>query len=93
MTGSSPGYTLRVAASAARQMDRLPEKIAAAIVEFINAALVEQPRRVGHPLRRELEGLYSARRGAYRVIYEVDDATATVNVVRITHRADAYRPS
>ena len=33
-------------------------------------------RRVGHPLRRELEGLWSARRGVYRVDYEIDDGAA-----------------
>lgn len=55
-------------------------------------ALVEAPRRVGHPLRRELAGLWSARRGPYRVVYEVDDEAGTVNVLRVDHRADVYRP-
>ena len=34
----------------------------------------------------------SGRRGAYSVIYEVDDDNKVVNVVRIDHRATAYRP-
>jgi len=87
-----PRYKLLVAGPAARQLDRLPEKVAAAIVEFMLGALVDAPHRVGAPLRRELEGLRSARRGAYRIIYEIDDNTTTVSVLRIDHRATAYQP-
>ncbi len=85
-------WNLRVAASAERQLGRLPERIAAAVVEFMLGPLCENPRRVGHPLQRELAGLWSARRGAYRVVYELSDAERTVTVLRIDHRADVYRP-
>ena len=54
--------------------------------------LTEAPRRVGHPLERELAGLRSARRGAYRIVYELDEVEKAVNVVRIDHRSDVYRP-
>jgi mRNA-degrading endonuclease RelE of RelBE toxin-antitoxin system len=37
-------------------------------VEFMIGPLCDKPRRVGHPLQRELAGLWSARRGAYRVV-------------------------
>ena len=85
-------WELRVAASAERQLGRLPERIAAAVVEFMVGPLCENPRRVSHPLHRELTGLWSARRGAYRVIYEIDDEQRTVTALRIDHRADVYRP-
>jgi mRNA-degrading endonuclease RelE of RelBE toxin-antitoxin system len=85
-------WALRVAASAERQLGRLPARIAAAVVEFVLGPLCENPRRVGHPLQRELAGLWSARRGAYRVIYEIDDDTHLVTVLRIDHRSDVYRP-
>ncbi len=84
-------FELRVAASAERQLGRLPERIAAAVVEFMLGPLCENPRRVGHPLQRELAGLWSARRGAYRVVYEIDDAEQRVTVLRIDHRSDVYR--
>jgi mRNA-degrading endonuclease RelE of RelBE toxin-antitoxin system len=71
---------------------RLPQRAAEAIVEFMLGPLTENPRRVGHPLRRDLEGLHSARRGAYRVGYEIVDETSEIRVVRIDHRADLYRP-
>jgi len=89
---SDDAWTLRAAASAERQLARLPERIAAAVVEFLLGPLVENPRRVGHPLQRELAGLWSARRGAYRVVYEIDDEDRIVDVLRIEHRSDVYRP-
>lgn len=85
-------YELVLAASAERALGRLPESVAAAIVEFMLGALREAPRRVGHPLQRELAGLWAARRGPYRVVYEIDDDHQLVSVLRIDHRADIYRP-
>jgi mRNA interferase RelE/StbE len=89
---TEPLWALRVAASAERQLSRFPERVAAAVVQFMIGPLCENPRRVGHPLQRELAGLWSARRGAYRVVYEIDDTASTVTVLRIDHRSDVYRP-
>ncbi len=74
--------------TAKRALTRLPEKAAAAAVEFTYGALAENPHRVGKPLRRELEGLHSARRGDFRIIYRITDV---VTIVAIDHRADIYR--
>jgi mRNA interferase RelE/StbE len=85
-------FELRLAASAERTLARLPARVAAAIVEFMVGPLVRDPRTVGKPLVRELSGLWSARRGPYRIVYEIDDSANTVRVLRIEHRADVYRP-
>jgi len=85
-------YRLVVTTTAERSLARLSEGVAAAIVEFMLGSLTEAPRRIGHPLQRELAGLWAARRGPYRVVYEIDDETTVVAVVRIDHRADVYRP-
>ena len=88
----SEPYDIQVAAGVARAIhEKLPEGVAAAVVEFITGSLIAAPRRVGKPLRRELAGLYSARRGTFRVFYRIDDAEHLVTVVRVEHRADAYR--
>ena len=89
---TTEAWRLSIAASVERSLDRLPPKIATATVEFMLGPLVEAPRRVGHPLQRELTGLWSARRGAYQIVYELNEADLVVNVVRIDHRADVYRP-
>ncbi len=62
------------------------------MLDFILGALVDNPHRVGKLLRGELAGLHSARVGAYRVVYEVDQARHVIRVVYIDHRADVYRP-
>ena len=85
-------YDIGWTATAKRSLGKLPEKIAHAVIEFGYGPLAESPRRVGKPLRLELAGLYSARRGDFRVIYQVDDDANRVDIVAIEHRADAYRP-
>jgi len=72
--------------------ERLPEVVAAAVIEFLTTALVRQPRRVGKPLRGELAGVWAARRGTYRVLYRLREDPREVIVVRIEHRKDVYRP-
>ena len=84
-------WRLLVAPAAERTLARLPERLAAAIVEFMVGPLLEEPRKVGKPLQRELEGYWSARRGAYRVVYRIDEEESTLRVVRVDHRADVYR--
>lgn len=65
--------------------------VAAAVVEFLAAALIENPRRVGKPLRGDLSGIYSAARGTYRVLYRINEHHHEVVVLRIDHRRDVYR--
>jgi mRNA-degrading endonuclease RelE of RelBE toxin-antitoxin system len=69
----------------------LPEAVAAACVEFVLGPLAGAPHRVGKPLREPQQGLYSARRGEFRVIYRIDGARIVVHVVTIRHRRDVYR--
>ena len=71
---------------------KLPEPIAAAVIEFLTTALVRQPHRVGKQLRADLAGIWSARRGTYRVLYRIREDPREVVVLRIEHRRDAYRP-
>jgi mRNA-degrading endonuclease RelE of RelBE toxin-antitoxin system len=85
-------FVIAWTAASRRALSRLPEKVAAAVVEFLYGSLASNPHRVGNPLKLGLEGLHSARRGDYRVIYRIDDGPRLVTVVAIEHRSDAYRP-
>ena len=89
---SDAGFGVAWTATSRRALARLPEKVGAAAVEFIYGSLAASPYRVGKPLRLGLEGLHSARRGDYRVIYRIDEDLRTVTVMAIEHRSDAYRP-
>lgn len=79
-------------APASREFDRLPISVAAAVLETLNA-IAENPRRLGEPLTLEHEGRYSARRGPYRIIHELelDEDERLVRVIAIGHRRDVYR--
>jgi mRNA-degrading endonuclease RelE of RelBE toxin-antitoxin system len=72
--------------------EQLPESVAAAVIDFLTTALIENPQRVGKPLRDDLAGIWSARRGTYRVLYRIGDEKQEVVVLRVEHRRDAYRP-
>ncbi len=93
---SDDAYSLSLAPAARRvltdpQPRGLPVPVAAAVTEFLTGPLLDNPHRVGKPLARELAGYHSARRGAYRIIYRIDERAHAVHVVRIDHRADVYR--
>lgn len=81
-------YDIAWTPTAQRALQRFPEKVATAAVEFIYGTLASNPQRVGKALRFDLEGLHSARRGDYRIIYRID---GRVTILAIEHRADAYR--
>lgn len=80
-------YELAWTATAKRALQRLPEKVATAAIEFFYGPIASNPRRVGKALRFDLEGLHSARRGEYRIIYRIDHRVA---IIAIEHRADVY---
>ena len=92
MTAGEP-YQIIVARPAARTIaEQLPEFVAAAVVELITGPLLDSPRRLGVALRNELDGLWSVRRGTYRVVYRIDDDRREVVILRVGHRRDVYRP-
>ena len=90
---SAAPYAIAWTAPARRALTRLPEKVATAAVEFLYGSLAANPHRVGKPLKLEMAGLHSARRGDYRVIYRIDDGQHRIDVLAIEHRSDAYRPA
>jgi mRNA interferase RelE/StbE len=75
---------------ARREFDRLPMSVAAAVLETLDA-IAGNPRRLGKPLMLEHEGRFSARRGPYRIIYELIEDERIVRVIAIGHRRDVYR--
>jgi len=85
-------FTIAWTTASRRALTRLPEKVATAVIEFLYGSLASSPYRVGKPLKLGLEGLRSARRGDYRVIYRIDSPQRQITVIAIEHRSDIYRP-
>ncbi|MDA8071636.1 MAG: type II toxin-antitoxin system RelE/ParE family toxin [Actinomycetota bacterium] len=86
----------RWSSRALRNMDRLAvdtPRVAAAVAELVYGTLAKEPYRVGKPLLHELVGLYSARRGEYRIVYRIHEAKGEVMIVSVGARRTIYRPT
>ena len=84
-------HEIEITPEGLRHLNRPPDKVRAAVHATIFGSIAESPQRAGKPLRGELEGLYSARRGEFRVIYEIDEAAGVVLVHRAKHRRSSNR--
>lgn len=85
-------FEVEITREGLRHLNQLPGKVRDAAIQAMLGPIAEHPRRVGKPLVGALTGLYSARRGDYRVIYEIDDDRKVVIVHRVQHRRVVYRP-
>jgi mRNA-degrading endonuclease RelE of RelBE toxin-antitoxin system len=85
-------YEVAITPEGLRHLNRLPAKVREAALAAILGPIAENPRRLGKPLLGELEGLHSARRGDYRIIYEIHEAQNVVLIHRVQHRRDVYGP-
>lgn len=86
-------YRIRYSTRARRMLsDQLPESVAAACIEFIGGPLAANPHRLGKPMRGpEAAGMWTARRGAFRILYRIEDDQLVILVLTIDHRRDVYR--
>lgn len=85
-------YEIRFQPFARRAIShRLPESVAAAVIEFCDSAVAENPHRVRKPLFGPLAGCHGARRGTYRIVFRIDEASKVVHVLDVDHRSDIYR--
>ncbi len=85
-------YDIRFQPAARRAIcGRLPESVAAAVLEFCEAALAVNPLRADQPLFGPLAGGHGARRGTYRIVYRIDEASRIVHALDVDHRSDIYR--
>jgi len=87
---TSGRWRIEIMPSARRDLNRLKEAAASAVLEAIDH-IADAPQWMGKPLRLELEGLWSARRGPYRVVYRIDEGKRLVQKITVDHRADVYR--
>ena len=85
-------YEIEITPEGLRHLRRLPDRVRNAALETIFGPIADNPHRLGNPLLGELEGLRSARRHDYRIIYEVFDDEQVVLIHRVEHRRDVYRP-
>lgn len=84
-------YELAFRRSVAKDLRAIPKRDVARILERIRQ-LASDPRPPGC---EKLSGLdrYRIRQGAYRILYEIEDSSVTVTVVKVAHRREVYRRS
>jgi mRNA interferase RelE/StbE len=85
-------YRISIPGKAQRSLNQLPEKVREAAYAFIMGPLAENPQRVGHPLNAPFQGQYTACRASYRITYRILEDQVLVEIVRVAHRSDLYRP-
>jgi mRNA interferase RelE/StbE len=86
-------WTIEITRTAEKQIKKLDGAAQKSIVHFLRERLKssENPRQWGKPLRGDKRGLWRYRVGDYRLICDIQDEKATVLVLEVAHRKDAYR--
>jgi len=75
--------------SAEKELRKVPSSPLRRIVEKIGA-LCNEPRPPGIQMLKGEDRHFRLRQGDYRVIYEVNDETGEVIVIKIGHRREVY---
>ena len=83
-------YTVSLRPAAERAWRKLPSEIRPRINRAL-LALENDPRPHGVAKLRGHANRWRVRIGDYRVIYQINDATNTVEILHIAHRREVYR--
>ena len=84
-------YTVEIARRAVKSISRLPRKEQQRVRAAIDL-LAEEPRPPGCAALTGDDSVYRVRVGNLRILYEVVDARLVIQVIRVGHRRDVYRP-
>lgn len=84
------GYSVTLARSARKELERLADPLALRVLHRIEA-LATEPRPNGCRKLVGADDLWRLRVGDYRIIYSIDDHRRLIDVVAIRHRSDVYR--
>jgi mRNA interferase RelE/StbE len=85
------GYRLLIKPSAAKEIEALGQKKDRQRIVSRIGALASEPRPVGCEKLAGAEERYRVRQGQFRIVYAIDDASRTVEVVKVGHRREVYR--
>ncbi len=82
-------YAVVLKRTAEKELDALPRRIHDKVVDQL-LSLKTSPRPVAAKKLHGREG-YRIRVGDYRILYVIDDAERTVEIVSVAHRREVYR--
>lgn len=84
-------YRLLIKPSAGKEIEALGQKKDRQRIVTRIAALASSPRPPGCEQLAGAEARYRIRQGQFRIVYAVDDAARTVEIVTVGHRREVYR--
>ena len=73
-----------------KYLAKIPTDMRIKIKKFIENRIAAYPHEAGDPLKGTLVGLWRARVGDYRIIYEIQKDRVIVRIIKIGHRKDIY---
>jgi mRNA interferase RelE/StbE len=82
-------YQVGLPSNARKDLDAIPDKFAEQILQKIKA--LSQNPRPQNCIKLTGVDAYRIKSGNYRVIYEINDQSRTVNVISIKDRKDVYK--
>ncbi len=83
-------YKIQYRRSVNRDLKMLPKNFRQKIVDDI-FSLAKEPRPSGYTKLSGLKNTYRIRRGAYRIVYSVENNKLVIIIIRVGHRKDIYR--
>ena len=87
---SSRTYSVQLSRSAGKEVKALSAEMRRRVITELRG-LESEPRPAGCRKLADSQNRWRARVGDYRIIYSVDDAEQTVDVITVRHRSDAYK--
>lgn len=84
-------YRLLIKPSAAKEVEAVGTKRDRQRIVARIQSLAKEPRPPGCEKLAGSAALFRVRQGHYRVIYAIDDAQRTIEVIKVGHRREVYR--
>ena len=85
------GYRLLIKPSAAKELESIGTKRDRQRVVGRIQSLATEPRPPGCDKLAGPAALFRVRQGQYRVIYTVDDARHSIEIIKVGHRREVFR--
>ena len=84
-------YKVLIKSSAAKEIEGIGTKKDRQRIVARILALADEPRPVGSEKLAGAEGRFRVRQSQFRIVYSINDASRTVEVVKVGHRREVYR--
>jgi len=90
---AAPAWRVEFDRAASRDLRKLGVEAERRVLRYLRERIAgaEDPRRFGHALTGDREGLWRYRVGDYRIVATIEDDRFVVLVVTVGHRREVYR--